>query len=127
MRIKYVLSGSEVEALVAGLAHNGPSNMYELMKGKIAAMMVTSEEMDMVLMDMQETILQFGREIDAEESPEMKQLKDIYYILASMLRRLAHESHFAYIKNGKLREDDRFLRLVHDNKEAPPIFKPEES
>jgi len=127
MRTKYVLAGNEIEALVSGLAHNGPDNMYELMKGKIAVMMVTSEEMDLMLMDMQETVLQLGREVNAEESAELKQLKDMYYILASMLRRLAHESQVVYIKNGKERNDERFLRLVHQDKEAPAVFQPKET
>jgi len=126
MRTKYVLANNEVEALVSGLVHNGPDNMYELMKGKIAIMMATSKETALMLMDMQETILQFRREINAEDSDEAKQTKDVYYILASMLRRLAHESQFVYIKNGKERNDERFLRVIHDTKEAPATFYPKE-
>ena len=126
MRTKYVLADDEVDALISGLAHNGPDNMYELMKSKIAVMMVNSEEMDLVLMDMQETILQFGREVNAEESSETKQLKDMYYIMASMLCRLVHESQVVYIKSGKIRDDERFLRVVHDSKEAPTTFRPKE-
>lgn len=123
MREKYVLADSEIETLIRGLIENGQDNMYELMKGKVASMALSSDVIDLILMDMHDTILDLGRAV-ADDTPDSVQVKSIYYTLASMLRKLSQDLYISYTKAGKPREDIRFLRLVSSNKDFLSTFNP---
>ena len=78
-----------------------------------------------MLLDMSETILQKGREdLDSGVKQEGElTVSNIYYSLAFMLRRLAHEIYRLYIKKGKKRDSNRFIRLVSYNENAPLIIQ----
>lgn len=122
-RKKYVLKTEEIEALLRGMVENGPDETYKRMKEKALASIEKMKDLDEMFMDMSEDFLDRAR-IEPGEDENGKQLKDTFYILNSMLRILAHEVNKIYIKNGKEKIGNRFIRLVSNNKEAAPSFIP---
>jgi len=120
-RKRYVLKPEEIEALIRGMIEHGQDETYKKMKEKALASMEKMKDLDEMFMDMSEDFLDKAR-VEVGETSDSKQVKDIYYILSSMLRTLAHEVNKIYRKNGKEKFSDRFIRLISYNKEAPPVF-----
>jgi hypothetical protein len=117
-RKPYTLSEEEIEVLIDGIMKHGDEATYMQMKYKTLISMDKKDDLDEMLMDMHETILARARKSSTENKID-KELRKILYQLASMLRILAHEIYREYIKNGKSRDSERFLRLVSLNKDAP--------
>jgi len=120
-RKKYVLKTEEIEALLRGMIENGPDETYKRMKEKALISIEKMKDLDEMFMDMSEDFLDRAR-TEPGEDENGKQLKDVYYILNSMLRTLAHEINRIYRKNGKGKTGDRFIRVVSLNNEAFPSF-----
>jgi len=123
VRKKYILKTEEIEALLRGMVEAGPAETYNRMMEKALLSMEKIKDLDEMFLDMSEDFLDRAR-IEPGEEENSKQLKNIYYILNSMLRNLAHEVDSVYRKNGRKKSGDRVIRLVSYNKEAPPIFIP---
>lgn len=113
-RIPYILKTGEIDALMAGLAAHGPQQTYEQMLVRATLAMGTADDIDDMFLDMYESMLKQARTVDND-----KQLRDSLYLLASMLRKLAHEIHAAYLHLGKNKDNTRFLRIVSYNTDAP--------
>lgn len=116
-RDRYIMPLLEIQALVAGFMNHGPEKSYELMKSKAVSIMDKVSDLDEEFMDRSETLLQKARDEQDEETDENEAcMKDILYTLSYMMRKLAHEIHFKYLKQGEQRSGERFLKLVSDNK-----------
>lgn len=121
----YIMKIEEIQVLVAGLVSHGANDTYNRMKAKSILSMDQKDDIDEMLLDMSETMLQKGREdlgsvVEREGEPTVS---SIYYSLAFMLRKLAHEIYRLYIKKGKKRDSNRFIRLVSYNENAPLIIQ----
>jgi hypothetical protein len=88
------------------------------MKIRATQAMEKSENMDDIFLDMYETMIVKARLLN-EENEQEKQLRLGYYAISAMLRRLAHEVHFSYLRLKKEKDSSRFLHLVSNNSEAP--------
>ena len=118
-RKKYIMSPEEMETLSSGLLSDGPDEVYVRMKAMGTFAMSKKDDVDEMFLDMSEAMLEKSREeASDEENEEGIIIKKIYYTLSFLLRRLAHEIYRKYIKNGKERSNNRFLRLVSDNEDA---------
>jgi len=115
-RTPYILKNNEVNALLAGLAAHGASKTFEQMKGRATTAMEKSDDIDEMFLDMYDGMLKRARKTDDKGE---KELQSAYYLLTSMLWRLAHEIHFAYLKSGKQKDSTRFIHLVSNNPDAP--------
>jgi len=122
-RKKYILKTEEIEAILRGLIEAGSQETYNKMKAKALLSMQTMKDVDEMFMDMSEDFLDRAR-IEPGTDNNSKQLKDVYYILNSMLRHLAQEIHQIYKK--KETKSNRFIRIISYNGEAPSIFVPKE-
>lgn len=120
-RKKYILKTEEIEALLKGIVENGPEDTYNKMKEKAYASIEKMTDLDEMFLDMSEDFLDRAR-IEPGDEENSKQIRDIYYILNSMLRTLAHEVYRTYKKSGKEKPGERFVRLVSFNKEPVPSF-----
>ena len=120
IRKPYVLKEEEISTLVHGMMTHGDEETYVRMRDKSLVSMQQIDDMDEMLMDMHETMLKRAREAEIENDQD-KQVKQILYQLASMLRILAHDINREYRKRGKEKDGERFLRLVSFNKDAPAV------
>lgn len=113
------LKKEELESLFIGINTLGPIKTYNTIKDKALLLIDKKDSVDEDMLDMSEAILKMVRE---DEDMEDKK-KAIYYLAASMLRKLAHELRITYIKKGKTTnsKDDRFIRLVSYNKDILSI------
>lgn len=128
-RKPYIMKVEEMQTLIASLITNGPEETYTRMRAKALLAMEQTDDIDDMFLDMSETFLNKGRaelESDDEkaegEEDEEPSIAYIYYNLAFMLRRLAHEVYRRYITKGKQRDNERFIRLVSFNEEAPLLM-----
>ncbi len=119
-RKPYVLKNDEIETLIKGIMEYGDEETYARMLNKSLVTMQNIEDMDEMLMDMYETMLEKARSTK-DEDKSSKELRLIYYQLASMFRILAHQIQREYIKKGQNKQGERFLRLVSYNKDIPSV------
>lgn len=119
-REPYILKAKEIQSLVAGLAAHGPQLTYEQMRKRATQAMENANDVDEMFLDMHEYMLKKARELEVEDDDDLK-LQIFYYTIASMLRKLAHEIYRAYLKLGKERASNRFIRLVSDNPNSPAL------
>jgi len=119
-RTPYIMKEEEIQALIAGFIKYGPEDVYIKMKTKALFVMDKIDDLDEEFLDRANLLLIRGKKELYNNSEDS--LKNIYYTLAFMLRKLAHEIYRKYIKNGRLRDNDRFLRIVSNNKEAPLLL-----
>lgn len=117
-RAPYIIKASEIESLLAGIMAHGIDKTYEQMKIRATQAMEKAEDIDEMFLDMYESMIDKARGLD-ETNEQENQLRLGYYALAAMLRRLAHEVHFAYLKLKKEKNSGRFLHLISDNPQAP--------
>lgn len=117
-RKPYTLPEQEIEILISGLMEHGDEETYNRMRDKTLSVIDKKDDLDEMLMDMYETMITRARESVVENEKD-KELQNILYQLASILRILAHELYRTYIKNGKGRDNERFIRLASFNKDAP--------
>ena len=117
-RTPYIIKANEIESLLAGIIAHGIAKTYEQMKIRATQAMEKSEDIDDMFLDMYEAMIDKARALNEEDEQE-KQLRLGYYAVAAMLRRLAHEVHFSYLKLKKEKDSGRFLHLVSNNPEAP--------
>lgn len=120
-REKYIMPVSEIQALVAGFVQYGPQETYIKMRSKALMVMDKAPALDEEFLDRAEILLQKAREEPDSVEEGKTSLKDIYYTLSFMLRRLAHEMHFIYIKKGKSKENNRFLQVI-SNTDGPKLL-----
>ena len=117
-RKPYMLKEEEIEVLVSGMMEHGVQATYDRMFDRAIKTMKVTDDMDEMLMDMHDTVLIRARDFVVENDND-KELRKTLYQLANMLRTLGHEVYYKYIKAGKERDNDRFLRLVVSNAEVP--------
>ena len=118
-RKPYIMKSEEIQTLIAGLLSYGPEETYNKMRAKALFSIDQKDDIDEMFLDMSETLLKKGREELENETDENPSLASIYYTLSSILRKLAHEIYIKYIKQGKTRSSNRFIRLISYNKDAP--------
>jgi hypothetical protein len=119
-REPYIINTEEIQSLINGLLSWGPEETYVKIRAKMIFDMENKNDIDEMALDMSETLLKKGREELKQETEDNPSLANVYYTLSSILRRLAHEIHWRYInKKGDSRSNDRFLRLVSNNTDAP--------
>lgn len=104
-RNPYILTEGEIKVLFKGLVEYGEDETYGRMRDKVITAMLMEDDIDDMLMDMHDTILKRARQSKDEE-------QKVFYRLAVILRKLAHEIYYTYIKAGKKRNNERFLRLI---------------
>ena len=122
VRKSYIMKVGEIQTLIAGLVTHGPENIYTQIKAKALFAMEEKNDIDEMFLDMSETLLRKGREeLESEDSEDSEDasIANIYYTLSYILRKVAHEVYVKYIKKGETRDNDRFIRLVSNNKDAP--------
>lgn len=119
-RTPYIMKEEEIRALIAGFVKYGSEDIYIKMKTKALFVMDKIDDLDEEFLDRANILLMRGRKELHDDNEDS--LKDIYYTLSFMLRKLAHEIYRKYIKNGRIRDNDRFLRIVSNNKEAPSLL-----
>ena len=121
-RKRYVLKPEEIDALIKGLFERGLDETYKQMKEKATISVEKMKDLDEMFMDMSEDLLVRAREEPQDD--DGRTLQKMYYVLNTMLRKLAQEVNILYLKTkGKERiTSERFLRLVVSNKEAPYNF-----
>lgn len=130
IRKPYIMKMEEMQTLIASLVTKGAEETYARMRAKAFMAMDKTADIDEMFLDMSETFLKKGRselESSDEEDEEVEDdgrptLISIYYTVAFLLRRLAHEVYRRYIKMGKQRDNDRFIRLVSYDEEAPLLM-----
>lgn len=123
MRKPYIMKIEEVQTLIAGLITNGPEDTYNKIKAKALFAMDGKGDIDDMFLDMSETLLKKGREeMEDKEAEESPTLAHVYYTLSYILRKVAHEIYIKYIKRGEARDNNRFIRLVSNNKDAPSMI-----
>lgn len=120
-REKYIMPVSEIQALVAGFVQYGSEETYTKMRSKALMVMDKAPALDEEFLDRAEVLLQKAREEPESTEENKASLKDIYYTLSFMLRKLAHEMHAIYVKKGKSKENDRFLRVI-SNADGPKLL-----
>ena len=121
-RKKYVLKVEEIDALIKGVFEQGAEETYKRMKEKALSSVEKMKDLDEMFMDMSEDFLSRAREEAAND--EERELQRTFYLLNTMLRKLAQEINMVYLKT-KSRDrnsSDRFLRLMTTNQEAPYNF-----
>ncbi len=106
----------EIQTLITGISQQGAQKLYDLIKTNGMAMMATQYNLDETIMDRYENFLELARTNEDETT------RNIYYSLASLMRKLAEEIHRMYIKQGHKKEGSRFLRLIK-NDQAPKLLK----
>jgi hypothetical protein len=74
-------------------------------------------DLDLILLDMSEGLLKRGRK-EMDNADENALLINAYYTLYFLLRKLAHE-----VNRKSKNNDDRFIRVVAVNKNAPQILE----
>lgn len=128
-RKPYIMKIEEIKTLIASLIANGAEETYARMRVKAFMAMDGSDDIDEMFLDMSEACLKKGREElempDEEENnkeDDRPVLSNIYYTLAFLLRRLAHEVYRRYIKKGKQRDSNRFIRLISYDENAPLLM-----
>lgn len=123
-RVAYIMKEKEIMALVVGFIKCGPEDTYIKMKTKALFVMDKVDDLDEEFLDRSIILLSKARQEQDEDNDDSEEIshKDIYYTLSFMLRKLAHEINREYIKRGKTRNSNRFLRLVSNNKEAPLLL-----
>lgn len=120
-RKPYIMKVEEIQTLIAGLITHGPEDIYGKIKAKAFFAMENKDDIDDMFLDMAETLLKKGREEleEDDEDGENPSIANIYYTLSYILRKVAHETYSKYLKLGKERDNNRFIRLVSYNKDAP--------
>jgi len=128
-RKPYIMKIQEIQTLIASLVSNGPEDTYSRMRAKAFMAMSDKNDVDEMFLDMSNTLLEKGREAanTSEKDSDNEQdgvpsVVDVYYTLSFLLRKLSHEVYRSYIKQGKKRNNSRFLRLHSHNKEAPALI-----
>ncbi len=119
-RTPYIMKEEEIQALIAGFIKYGSEDIYIKMKTKALFIMDKVDDLDEEFLDRANILLMRGRKELHDNSEDS--LRDIYYTLSFMLRKLAHEIYRKYIKNGRVGDNDRFLRIISNNKEAPSLL-----
>lgn len=117
----YKLSDKEVETLMAAMLSKSKEEVYGRMKDKAIGNLDRKQDLDEDFLDMSETILKRARELSTSDT-EIIVVRDAYYSLHYMLRKLAHELNMTKIKNGSPPDNNRFIRLVSYNKNAPSVY-----
>jgi len=110
-RTPYILKEEELEILLNGITTRGADETYKAMKNRTFMAIQQIDDADEILMDQYDTVLKKARNLNVENEDSEK-LQKILYHLASILRILAHEIYREYLKAGKERDNERFLRLV---------------
>lgn len=122
----YIMKVEEIEILITSMIANGPEETYAKMRARAFIAMDKKDDIDEMFLDMSEVFLKRGRdELNAsleDNDDGAILLINIHYSLAFMLRRLSHEVYRKYLKKGKQRDTNRFIRLVSYNKEAPLLM-----
>ena len=112
-RKKYIMPANEIQALVSGFMQFGPEDLYNKMKAKALMIMDKSYVLDEEFLDRAEIFLKKARE-EPDNSDDSPSLKDIYYTLSFMLKRLGNEIHRKYKKENT--NEERFLRVMTNDK-----------
>lgn len=119
-RKPYIIKDAEVGTLVASMLSGGGTETLSRLRGRALLSMDAHDDMDEIFLDMSDSFREKGLlELDKEGDVPMA---SIYYTLAFILRRLAHEIYRKYIKNGVQRDNERFIRLVSYNEQAPLLM-----
>lgn len=117
-RKKYVLKVDEIETLVEGVLKNGADDTYNRMHEKALSSYDRVKDLDEMFLDMSEDFLERAR---MEVKEENKAIQDAYYLLSSMLKKLAYDINRMMRKAGKERNGERFFKAIV-NLEAAPTY-----
>ena len=122
-RNTYVMTDEEVFALTSGVFATSVESVMNKMKAKVIFSIKFQNDLDEMLLDMSDTLFQKGRAImDIEKSDNPgRSMTSLYYTLAGVLRKLAHDIHRMYKRQGRESMSDRFLEII-DNPSAPRQF-----
>lgn len=104
--MKKTVSDQELEVIIKNLQLHGQEEIFTNMRSKALFVMDQVDDMDEVFLDMSDDVLKKARK---EEDEHRK--KDLY-VISFLLRRVAHQVYRKYIKGGKQRLSERFLRSV---------------
>lgn len=107
MREPYIIKEAEIAVLLAGIVEHGADPTYERMLDRVECQIEEEEYLDEMIMDMCEGVLKRARECSDDD-----EAKEQLYELSGILRRLAHHTYRLYIRDGKERTGERFLRIV---------------
>ena len=103
--MKKVITTEEIQTLVSGLILHKEDGLYSHMCAKALLLMSSLDDVDEMFLDMSDSALHYAREQDEGDARD-------YYTVSFLLRRVAHQVYRKYIREGKQRESERFLRSV---------------
>ena len=117
----YKLSDQEVETLISAVITKPKEDVYIRMMMKASDTLKRKLDIDEDFLDMSEAILKTARKIEVNDEESIV-VQNAYYMLHSILRKISHELHMIKIKSGESEDNARFVRLVHHNKNSPPVY-----